>query len=172
MMVDMAIKILGARSWRDKRNIKSTKERLGWLALGGLLLMSGLLFYLEFRSIQPLAWSWIKLSHTPGRIVSSIRSSYPSFCHTAGFSCLSFALGPLTLKSMIRITTFWFGANAIWELKSGTIIESAAPLLGYTKGDIGATLDLNDILGSALGAGLPFLLYLLRNYCIGKPNVH
>ncbi|MEY8247450.1 MAG: hypothetical protein RPT11_03620 [Bermanella sp.] len=108
------------------------KHRTVHLILAGLLLVAGLLFYIQFRPSHILfeILPWLQALHSPawqGLMPLSFNHALPSFLHICFMSLMSAAIIGLDKKSAILIPLAWLGIDLLLEclqIGSGRFIQA------------------------------------------------
>lgn len=122
--------------------------------LGVISLLMGIFYYSWLRETPPLIIQ--KLGIQTINIFSTNEyyfMSIPSFLHAFAFTCLLCSFWKITKWRLLFVGLSWFIINVVWEMKD---------YFFKNLNEFSSTYDPMDICFSALGAFLPFLLYILK----------
>ncbi len=132
-------------------------NRIAHILLAGLLLLTGLLFYIQFRPTHILfeILPWLQALHSPtwqSFLPLSVSHALPSFLHICFMSFISAAIIGLDKKTAITIPLGWLGLDLLLEslqIGSGSLIQAGV-------------FDVMDVAALLLGCALVLWLFHLR----------
>jgi len=130
------------------------RASLSFAAIGGALLMSGVIYYLAFRAALPVPFDRLHLK--PLALAGSVEGSaflgsLPSLIHVTAFGLLTCALLRPRVLFVFVSSAAWAGVNVLWELSCGDnqawlrfggelIGVGSMPTCTYDGGDIVASV--------------------------------
>ena len=135
------------------------KTSLLFAGIAGVFLLSGIIFYLAFRTALPAPLERLHLK--PVALVGSIEGSaflgsFPSLIHVTAFGLLTCAFLRPTVLCAFVTGTAWAGINVLWEISCEdrqAWLRLGSELLGISNVPA-CTYDSGDIVASVAGVAV------------------